>query len=343
LLDLAADGGVPLTQTNALGRAVVREAAERWPDWWNAELFGPPHREADLALLEALHDGLRRLRLVRRRGQTLLATTRGRKLVDDPLALLYELGGDLGGGDPFTATIADQVIDRLLTSAPCTHEQLVAPAVQAAALGSWRDPSGNPPGERHVSWFVGDVLRRGEAYGLIERNRDPHDPKSWRSVISLSPVAPLVLGGSDEVSGRVIFLFDAELVSGMAVPVRGVSARVAVASHEHLTTLHDAIQRAFGWLDDHLYSFWLDGRFWGDDRTEYVRPETPDTENATADVPMEELDLNVGAKIAYVFDYGDEWRVMLTLREPLDGGGPVRRVIDRRDTAPPQYPPLEEE
>jgi hypothetical protein len=333
---------VPLTQTNALARAVVREAAERWPDWWNAELFGPPHREADLALLEALHDGLRRLRLVRRRGRKLLATTRGRNLVNDQIAVLYELAGDLGGGDPFTAMVADVVLDRLSTSAPCTHDELVAPAVQAAALAGWRDPSGNPPGERQVSRYVGDVLRRGEAYGLIERNRDPDDPKSWRSLISLSPAAPLVLRGSDEVSGRVIFVFDAELVSGMAIQVRGVSARIAVASHEHLTALHDAIQQAFGWGDDHLYSFWLDGRFWGDDRAEYVRPGTPDSKNATADLPLEELSLDVGAKIAYVFDYGDEWRVTLTVRDRLDGGEPMRRVIERRGAAPPQYPPLED-
>ena len=145
LLELAADGGLPLTQTNALARSVVREAAERWPDWWDAELFGPPHREADLALLEALHDGLRRLRLVRRRGRKLLATTRGRNLLDDPLALLSELAGDLDGGDPFTAMVADVVIGRLSTSAPCTHDELVAPAIRAAALGGWRDPSRNPP------------------------------------------------------------------------------------------------------------------------------------------------------------------------------------------------------
>jgi hypothetical protein len=71
LLDTAGNGGVPLAQTNALARIVVREAAERWPDWWNDELFGPPHREMDMALLEALREGLLRMRLVRRRGRKL--------------------------------------------------------------------------------------------------------------------------------------------------------------------------------------------------------------------------------------------------------------------------------
>ena len=38
--------GVRLTQTGALPRALVREAVERYPDWWDAELLGSPHREA---------------------------------------------------------------------------------------------------------------------------------------------------------------------------------------------------------------------------------------------------------------------------------------------------------
>src|SRR5439155_19801702 len=66
------EGGIGLTQTGALARSVVRDAAERWPSWWNAELFGPPHREADVAVLQALHEGLRRVRLLRRRGRQLM-------------------------------------------------------------------------------------------------------------------------------------------------------------------------------------------------------------------------------------------------------------------------------
>jgi hypothetical protein len=317
---------------------VVREAAERWPNWWNAELFGPPHREMDIALLEALREGLMRMRLVRRRGRKLLATTRGRKLAADPIALLYELGLDLGGGDQFTAMVADRVVDELSESASCTHDQLVAPA-HAAAQRGWRDSTGNPPDERGVSWVVGGVLCRGEAYGLIDPKPDPDEPKSWRSLISLSPAGRLVLGRSrSEVASRSVFVFDAELLN-----VSGVSARVAVAGHEHLTDLHGAIQQAFNWEDDHLYSFWLDGEFWSREGGELVRPGTPDTDSRTANVPVGELRLNIGSRIAYVFDYGDEWRVMLTLREQVDGGDAMPRVSDRRGTAPPQYPPLDEE
>jgi hypothetical protein len=327
LLDSAGNGGVPLTQTNALARVVVREAAERWPEWWNAELFGPPHREMDMALLEALREGLLRMRLVRRRGRKLLTTTRGRKLAADPIALLYELALDLGGGDQFAAMVSDRVVDELGESESCTHDQLVAPA-HAAARWGWRDTTGNPPSERGVSWVVSDVLCRGEAYGLVERKPDPDKPKSHRALISLTPAARLVFGTSrSEVAARSIFVFEAELLN-----VSGVSALVAVAGHEHLTDLHGPIQQAFNWEDDHLYSFWLDGEFWGNDRTEFVRPGTPDTNSRPADVPVAELALTIGARVAYVFDYGDEWRVMLTLRERVDGASAMPRVTERRGT-----------
>ena len=339
LLEMASADGVPLTQTNALARTIVREIAERWPEWWNAELFGPPHREWDMPLVGALHEGLRRRRLVHRRARKLLITARGLKLAADPIALLYELGLDLDGGDPFTAMVAGVVVEELEVNAPSTREQLVAPAHEAAQWG-WRDQTtGRPPSEEGVSCVVGDVLCRGEAYGLIDRRPDPAEPHSWRTLISFSPAARFVLGRRrTEVTGHTVFAFDAELLN-----VDGVSAKVAVAGHEHLTGLHDAIQQAFDWENDHLYSFWLDGQFWGHAAAERVIPGAPDTDSKTADVPVDELRLKTGAEIAYVFDYGDEWRVRLTLRERINGSDAIPRVSDRRGTAPPQYPPLDDE
>ena len=178
---------------------------------------------------------------------------------------------------------------------------------------------------------MSEILCRGEAYGLIERDRFAVGPARSLSEISLSAAARLVLGAPRRDTGATtVLIFDAQLVGG-------VSARLSVGSHEHLCALHEAIKEAFGWDDDHLYSFWLDGSFWGDEATEFVRPGMLDSDSRTAAVPLGELDLTAGAKIAYVFDYGDEWRVLLTLRERRDGDvGP--RVIERRGTAPAQYP-----
>jgi hypothetical protein len=35
-------------------------------------------------------------------------------------------------------------------------------------------------------------------------------------------------------------------------------------------------------------------------------------------VPIAELGLSVGQRIGYVFDFGDDWRVRLTVRERVD-------------------------
>ncbi|TMM19794.1 MAG: plasmid pRiA4b ORF-3 family protein [Actinobacteria bacterium] len=43
---------------------------------------------------------------------------------------------------------------------------------------------------------------------------------------------------------------------------KGVTRSIEVREDQTLVDLHEGIQQAFGWLNDHLYSFWLDGRFW---------------------------------------------------------------------------------
>jgi hypothetical protein len=205
-------------------------------------------------VLAALHDGLRRLKLVRGRGRKLFATDRGEQLASDPPVLARVLLADLGGADPFAGMVAATITQQLATGLPCEHADLVAPAVKSARRGGWHDGA------------------------------------------------------------------------------------VAVREDQHLTALHDAIQEAFGWEDDHLYSFWLDGKFWGDGDSEFTSPVAPDAAPQTADVPLAELDLSDGAKIAYVFDFGDEWRVRLALREHADAdGGAYPRVLERKGTAPPQY------
>lgn len=100
--------GIGLTQTGALNRALVREVAERWPSWWEADLFGPPHREDDVTPLWELHQLLRELRLLRRKGRSVLTTKRGRELAGDPPALLEALATELLRGENFYAACSMQ-------------------------------------------------------------------------------------------------------------------------------------------------------------------------------------------------------------------------------------------
>lgn len=132
----------------------------------------------------------------------------------------------------------------------------------------------------------------------------------------------------------------------------GVRRSIAVGADQTLADLHDGLQAAFDWDDDHLYTFWLDGKFWSRDGTEYVHPvglefnpfegwglPTAKPRGKSAAVRLSRLRLTKGQRIAYLFDFGDEWRVHLTLRQIVAAdGAPYPRILESVGEAPPQYP-----
>jgi hypothetical protein len=128
-------------------------------------------------------------------------------------------------------------------------------------------------------------------------------------------------------------VFDAELVGHP-----GVRRKIAVAADQTLEDVHGTLREAFEWDDDHLYSFWLDGEFWSDPAAEYTAPFEPEPGTQTAEATLASLDLQPGREIAYVFDFGDEWRVRLKVaeRRPVDEER-LPAVIERVGDAPPQY------
>ena len=135
-----------------------------------------------------------------------------------------------------------------------------------------------------------------------------------------------------------VYVFDAKLESHVDRPV---TRRLALSSRQTLIDLHGLIQEAFEWDDDHLYSFWLDGKFWGDTQTEYTAPfGLEESEAASGDVELRRLGLRKGQRIAYVFDFGDEWRVSVKLREAREGG--ETGILERKGDPPPQYPDYDE-
>lgn len=158
--------GIGLTQTGALNRALVREAVERWPGWWDSELFGPPNREDEVVLLGELHALLRRLRLLRRRGRRISLTARGRALREDPPALLEALVRGLLCGETFAAACAELSAALLLDRAAPDSRSLAAATHPAIVAEGWR-ASGEPPTERDVAWTIEDFLCAAEAIGLL--------------------------------------------------------------------------------------------------------------------------------------------------------------------------------
>ena len=331
LLERGVDG-LGLTKTHALQRAIVREAAQRWPQWWRHELFGPPHREADLPVLEETDAALRRMRLMRRQRETLLTTARGRQLLADPEALLKTLHGDLGG-EGFEGAAWLVIEEALHAHGSLESDRLAETVGRLLIVEGWRDADGAPLEGWALFGALQPVLCRAEGYGFVCKDRTPPTLELTAAGHRLAASEPAAARTIPAASGDAAVVFDAELLN-----VRGVRARLAVLERQPLTALHDAIQQAFGWWDDHLYSFWLDGTFFGSDDVELTSPLTPDAGVATADVPIAELGLRLGQRIGYVFDFGDEWRVRLKLRERITAEpGDHPRVIELRGTPPPQY------
>jgi hypothetical protein len=128
------------------------------------------------------------------------------------------------------------------------------------------------------------------------------------------------------------FVFHARLLG-----YRGVTRTVAVRGDQTLIDLHRILQQGFEWDDEHLYSFWLTGTFW-DARQEYTAPFEIEPPARSADIRLDRLALELGQKIAYIFDFGEEWRVGLTLKEVVTAGaGSFPRMLESRGEAPPQY------
>jgi hypothetical protein len=86
---------------------------------------------------------------------------------------------------------------------------------------------------------------------------------------------------------------------------------IEIIESQTLVTLHKAIQRAFVWYDDHLYSFFLSGRE-SDRYSEYTKPLEAEESSVfedgflpeNADTPLRRLHLRRAQKIAYVYDFG---------------------------------------
>jgi hypothetical protein len=177
LLDRAVDG-IALTQTGALNRALVREAVELRPDWWDTELFGPPYREDEIVPLGRLHELLRGLRLLRRSGRRILATPRARTLLTDPAALLDACAIALLAGDTFDAVVGELAAALMLAGERIEYGSL-EPAIHPAILEQGWHSAGVPLSIHAVGGAIGHLLAGLEALDLVTGTR--------RSGLELTP------------------------------------------------------------------------------------------------------------------------------------------------------------
>jgi hypothetical protein len=103
-----------------------------------------------------------------------------------------------------------------------------------------------------------------------------------------------------------------------------------------LEDLHEIIQRAFNFANDHMYAFFMDNELWSDDA--YLSEITEPFDEYASGYTLAEFDFVKGNKFKYVFDFGDGWifqcKVLGTNEETPEK--PV--IIKSKGKAPEQYP-----
>jgi hypothetical protein len=151
----------------------------------------------------------------------------------------------------------------------------------------------------------------------------------------------------------------------------GATRTIALRPEQTLAELHFAIQDAFAWDADHLYSFFLRGKefdhdyeiagpegdpffgaFFRQDPLLLTGEDNEDDEGDEDDEDVEDVEplgattavlgqlgLRVGHTLLYYFDYGDDHKFDVTLVtiQPQAEPGDYPRLVESTGEAPPQY------
>ncbi len=107
--------------------------------------------------------------------------------------------------------------------------------------------------------------------------------------------------------------------------------RLEVPADISLARLHMVIQVAFGWDDSHMHVFETPyGRFGIANAELGFRSEAP--------VALEQVAAEVGSKVRYTYDFGDDWHHDITVEKILDRDASVTypRCTGGRRAAPPE-------
>ena len=130
-----------------------------------------------------------------------------------------------------------------------------------------------------------------------------------------------------------------------------VVRRVAVSGNKTLLHLAQVILDAFDFDCDHCFGFYGDiNKHPGREQTEVYEAfvdagaePTNDQAQSVEQTKISSVFKAFGKKMLFVFDYGDDWRFIVELKEIREESAEILpRVLNSVGIAPAQYPPLEE-
>jgi len=164
-------GGEALTQTGELNRAFVEEAAAHFP-CWDISRFGLPSAEDELTALRVTHDLAYRMKALRRCGEDLTLSPRGRALLADPEAMWRAAARALLPRHAFRAAVGEVTLALLIVEGRVGDSALGTRAHHGVADQGWRDRrTGKPASMRVVVEARDEVLNLLHALDVLEVGR----------------------------------------------------------------------------------------------------------------------------------------------------------------------------
>lgn len=115
--------------------------------------------------------------------------------------------------------------------------------------------------------------------------------------------------------------------------------RLELASDMLLNEVHDVIQIAFGWTDSHLHEFASGEAYYDNTSEHYLCPfsvEDGGTGVPENEVRLDEVLVDQGDKLLYLYDFGDDWIHVIELEsvQPRDESAPRAVCIDGQQPGP---------
>jgi hypothetical protein len=102
---------------------------------------------------------------------------------------------------------------------------------------------------------------------------------------------------------------------------------IEIGGNHTFDDLHLMIQHIFDLDNDHLYTFFMDGRRWSQSADRYASPYCLDEVPATA-IKIGQAGLFVGKNFLYLFDFGDEWEFKVWVEAILpDAEEPKKPIL----------------
>lgn len=127
---------------------------------------------------------------------------------------------------------------------------------------------------------------------------------------------------------------------------KGTWRKIELKATDTLEDLHDAIQDAIEWDNDHLYSFFMDNKFKNRDfDAEYTSPHEPEGRKTADEASVGIFGFSKCQKFAYLFDFGDMHKFEI---EVLDFGNVDTKkkyplILESKGKAPEQYRDYDDE